>query len=196
MHVIYFYFLRLSTTVMSSDDASHVSTVLEQYAAYPFESDDEFQEGLVNIIARGGLDGDPPPEIREEILRRIRVFYFNRVTGQDLSIDDARELEHKRGIHITEVEIVLESSPSEGLDLFLYSTAQEETPLTFEQLKSLLESGNLDEIPNNRVIPDDLNPEPPSVSSASARLKPWERQSQTTEVITAETGDQLQSPTM
>jgi hypothetical protein len=36
------------------------------------------KQGLASLLAGGALDGNPPPDVKEEILRRTRVFYFNR----------------------------------------------------------------------------------------------------------------------
>jgi hypothetical protein len=79
---------------MSTQSETTQST-LEIYANYPFDSDDNYQvhillprlvsnplcfrkQGLASLIAGGALDGNPPPEVKEEILRRTRVFYFNQ----------------------------------------------------------------------------------------------------------------------
>ncbi|KAJ7720846.1 hypothetical protein B0H16DRAFT_1699893, partial [Mycena metata] len=129
---------------------------LQQYAAYPFTSDDEYQgrfansllkNGLASILAGGALDNDPPEEIREEILRRTRVFYFNRVTGHAITMDEAREFEH--------AQRVADAPPLPGVP----ATTNDEEPvvLSFAQLQALIETGREDQIPNNKTIPDDLN---------------------------------------
>lgn len=46
--------------------------------------------------------------------------------------------------------------------------------LTFAELQSLIEQGKMDEIPNNKHIPDTINEAVPSHSSAPQRKKPWE----------------------
>lgn len=67
--------------------------------------------------------------------------------------------------------------------------------LSFAELKELIETGNVDKIPNNKIIPEGLNvmsfttalcatqfsftltmiqDAPPSQSTAPARKKPWE----------------------
>jgi len=46
--------------------------------------------------------------------------------------------------------------------------------LTLAELKELIESGNLDKIPNNKIIPETLNDAPPSQSTAPTKKKPWE----------------------
>lgn len=69
---------------------------------------------------------------------------------------------------------------------------EEPRVLSFAELKELIEQGKTDQIPNNRVIPNELSvrislgalilrsdmegtqKEIPSVSTAPARKKPWE----------------------
>ncbi|KAJ7721052.1 hypothetical protein B0H16DRAFT_380004 [Mycena metata] len=137
---------------------------LQQYAAYPFTSDDEYQNGLASILAGGALDNDPPEEIREEILRRTRVFYFNRMTGHAITMDEAREFEH--------AQRVADAPPLPDVP----ATTNDEEPvvLSFAQLQALIETGREDQIPNNKTIPDDLNDATPSASAAPVRRKPWE----------------------
>lgn len=73
-----------------------MSTDIKAYGDYPFSSDVTYQvsghslhqeragshftskQGLANILAGGTLDANSTPEVREELERRIRVFYFNK----------------------------------------------------------------------------------------------------------------------
>jgi len=55
------------------------------------------------------------------------------------------------------------------------SNGDEETRvLTFAELKELIETGNVDKIPNNKIIPEGLNEATPSESTAALPKKPWE----------------------
>jgi len=84
---------------MSSDSEipSNTTTPIGAYGAYPFSSDETYQvsilfikeskessphrsrkQGLASILAGGTLDANSPPEVREELERRTRVFYFNK----------------------------------------------------------------------------------------------------------------------
>ncbi|KAJ6590947.1 hypothetical protein DFH09DRAFT_1138163 [Mycena vulgaris] len=147
------------------------TTPLQQYGSYPFSSDDEYQTGLASIIAGGVLDNDPPEDIREEILRRTRVFYFNRVTGNAITMDAAREYEQSQKIS----EAAALAGPSQDpLAANAVSPADEPVVLSFAQLQALIEAGRADQIPNNKIIPEDLNDAAPSTSAAPARKKPWE----------------------
>lgn len=46
--------------------------------------------------------------------------------------------------------------------------------LSFAELKTLIEQGRTDEIPNNRTISNELNQSAPSETRAAVRKKPWE----------------------
>ncbi|KAF8208140.1 hypothetical protein K438DRAFT_1813486 [Mycena galopus ATCC 62051] len=144
---------------------------LQLYASYPFSSDEEYQNGLQSILAGGALANDPPEDVREEILRRTRVFYFNRVTGHAISMDDAREFEHAQrttGADVSDSALVSSVSADDT------STDAEAVVLSFAELQALIEAGKADQIPNNKIIPDELNDEAPSTSTAPVRKKPWE----------------------
>jgi hypothetical protein len=136
---------------------------IQQYASFPFDTDVDYQQGLDSILAGGALNSSTDEQAREEMLLKTRVFYFNRMTGNSLTIEEARQAE------------------SGNLDRALYSHSPdaqdhtEEAPvLSFVQLKELIESGKMDQIPNNKLIPTGLNDAPASTSSAVPRKKPWE----------------------
>ena len=83
---------------MSTGSEIPQATAIEAYGAYPFSSDETYQvgisyivflkarrvlkslykQGLASILAGGTLDANAPPEVREEMERRTRVFYFNK----------------------------------------------------------------------------------------------------------------------
>ncbi|EDR10397.1 uncharacterized protein LACBIDRAFT_317272 [Laccaria bicolor S238N-H82] len=136
--------------------------LLDQYGAYPFAEDETYQQGLASILAGNALATNPDPE---EVLRRTRVFYFNRVTGSSISMDEAREYERTRQAPSTFQAF---SEPSHS------NEEGEIRVLTFAELKELIESGKMDQIPNNKVISEALNDAPPSESIAPSKKKPWE----------------------
>ncbi|KAF7329696.1 hypothetical protein MKEN_00232800 [Mycena kentingensis (nom. inval.)] len=157
---------------MDATPPEETLTMLQQYASFPFSDDDEYQSGLATLIADGVFANDPPEDVRAEILRKTRVFYFNRVTGQELSVDDVRVYEEPRPPHSIELPAAAAGETTEAANP---DAADADPPvLTFAQLKALIEAGKEDEIPNNKVIPEGLNEAPPSVSAAPARRKPWE----------------------
>ncbi|KAJ7594358.1 hypothetical protein C8J56DRAFT_745171, partial [Mycena floridula] len=115
-------------------------SAIMDFASFPFAEDENFQQGLANILANN-KDLDP-----QEAELRARVFYFNRVTGSSLNVDQVRQ----------------SNKPAEP------------EFLTFTQLQELIESGRVDEIPNNKVISGELNSDAPSQSTTTLRKKPWE----------------------
>ncbi|KAH9847028.1 hypothetical protein C2E23DRAFT_742727 [Lenzites betulinus] len=152
-----------------NEQGAHVDYA-EQFAAYSFTSDETYQQGFAGIITSGVLDGKSDEE-KAEIALRSEVFYFNRIVGSSLSIEDALRArqEHSAQHHrhgepvITATETTLAENPQ-----------QEPQMLSFAQLKALIEEGRTDEIPNNKIIPNVLSSEAPSESRASPPKKPWE----------------------
>ncbi|RDB17059.1 hypothetical protein Hypma_001778 [Hypsizygus marmoreus] len=159
------------TEETASSASAPSSNPLELYGNYPFATDETYQQGLASLVAGGALDGDPLPEVKEEILRRTRVFYFNRVTGNSVSMDEAREYEY-----------ALKGAASHGSgDMDAQPAASQSNiddddtrVLTFAELQELIETGKVDQIPHNKVIPEVLNAASPSESTVPARKKPWE----------------------
>lgn len=105
---------------------------------------------------------------KEDLLLRSRVFYFNRwvqisyavpvianqsfsVAGSLLDVDDVRK--HIQNANLTSHPIVLPSEPSTAAP----NAAEESRVLSFAELKELIEQGKTDQIPNNRVIPNELS---------------------------------------
>jgi len=133
-----------------SEALNNTTTCIEAYGAYPFSSDETYQQGLGSILAGGTLNGNWQSEVREELERRTRVFYFNKITGSSITANEARDYE------LSQTRV-----------------------LTFGELKELIESGNVDKIPNNKIIPEKLNDALPSQSTAPTKKKPWEMETST-----------------
>jgi len=147
-----------------SETLNNATTCIQAYGAYPFSSDETYQQGLASILAGGTLNGNWQSEV-EELERRTRVFYFNKITGSSITANEARGYE---------------------LSLSASTVAQQDPPatdetrvLTFAELKELIESGNVDKIPNNKIIPEKLNDALPSQSTAPTKKKPWEMETST-----------------
>ncbi|PPQ99303.1 hypothetical protein CVT24_009171 [Panaeolus cyanescens] len=122
------------------------------------------KQGLQSIISSGTIDINAPENVREDMIRRTRVFYFNQTTGSNISMEDAARVE--LGFTQTAAQ-----QPPE---------TDETRVLSFAELKELIESGNVDKIPNNKIIPEAINDAPPSESVTPARKKPWEIAAQAT----------------
>ncbi|KAJ4489980.1 hypothetical protein J3R30DRAFT_14443 [Lentinula aciculospora] len=143
------------------------SSVLSQYLAYPFESDANFAKGLSDIVSLAS--NNRPSDIPEHTLRSIRVFYFNRTTGNSLSVSEVEAYERSG-----------RDTTSNTPDTSLGSNSAE--PLSFGQIQALIEAGRINEIPNNKVISTELNPSAPPGSSIPPRKKPWEKECNSVEV--------------
>ncbi|TFK75609.1 hypothetical protein BDN72DRAFT_831924 [Pluteus cervinus] len=166
-----------------------MSTALEQYATYDFEQDAAYQQGLASIVSTGALH-DPSSEGYEQVLRQTRVFYFNKVTGSSITPDQAREAELTRQQQLLSVasgsqsESILPSNtvmvtPNPGSSQPPPTTAEDRV-LTFAELQELIQAGKLDQIPNNKNIPNVLSKDIPSESTLAPRKKPWEVATQST----------------
>ncbi|EIN14453.1 hypothetical protein PUNSTDRAFT_130080 [Punctularia strigosozonata HHB-11173 SS5] len=127
---------------------------LELYSKHSFSSDQAYQQGVASVIASGTLEGKSDAE-QDEILRKSRVFFFNRTYGTTLTVEEVALLERE---DIVPAQIPQEAPPA----------------LSFAELKALIEQGELDQIPNNRRIPEGIHMEAPSESRAPVRKKPWE----------------------
>ncbi|KAG6884092.1 hypothetical protein C0993_001493 [Termitomyces sp. T159_Od127] len=152
------------------EQSGYTASPLESYIAYPFTSDEIYQQGLESLVAGGAIMDSLTAEEKEETLRRIRVFYFNRATGNSLSVEEVRLYEtSNRAAQRFEGE----NQRDEG-EATATKASDETRVLTFAELQDLIESGKVDQIPNNKRIPEGLNEAPPSQSSAPLRKKPWE----------------------
>ncbi|KAJ3507369.1 hypothetical protein NLJ89_g6338 [Agrocybe chaxingu] len=90
----------------------------------------------------------------------------DRTSVYSITVDEAREYEQSRGSVASASATSTTNAPVE---------VDEETRiLTFAELKELIESGKVDQIPNNKVIPEAINEAPPSQSTVGVRKKPWE----------------------
>jgi hypothetical protein len=111
------------------------------------------KQGLASLLAGGAVPEDATPEMRDEILRRTRVFYFNKQTGFNLSMDEAREYEASLLSALSTAGISVAEATAPASDNTV-SPSAEERVLTFAELKDLIESGKVDQIPNNKLIPE------------------------------------------
>ncbi|GBE83615.1 hypothetical protein SCP_0506700 [Sparassis crispa] len=151
---------------------------LDLFVAYPFSTDTMYQQGLSGILGTGALDGKSDDE-KKDVLLRSQVFYFNRITGYSIAVDNARtrwEQIAQLGLHPP--AIADPSAMTHGQSNM--DNNGETRTLTFVELKELIEQGKTDQIPNNRSIPNELNSAMPSESRANLRKKPWEIDAQKT----------------
>ncbi|KAF8153017.1 hypothetical protein B0H34DRAFT_721842 [Crassisporium funariophilum] len=133
---------------MQAETHSNPSNVVEAYGSYPFDSDETYQQGLASILAGGALNISSSSEVQEEMLRQTRVFYFNKITGSVITMDEARACDQKHAGN------ALPMSTGASQDI---NGDDETRVLTFAELKEMIETGNVDKIPNNKIIPEGLN---------------------------------------
>ncbi|KDQ54160.1 hypothetical protein JAAARDRAFT_161104 [Jaapia argillacea MUCL 33604] len=180
-----------STSDQPSSSGLDPRIALEAFRMYPFETDSQYQLGLSSIIAGGTLEGKTDEETAY-ILLNSRVFYFNRITGASITLDDATAA--GQSVTASSLQPVTPSpqppssvSPSTTLVTSTPSgepIAEPPTPqpasdpeprvLSFSELKTLIEEGRTDEIPFNKTIPQGLNDASPSQSLTQVKKKPWE----------------------
>ncbi|KAG2130120.1 hypothetical protein BD769DRAFT_1334695, partial [Suillus cothurnatus] len=142
------------------------ATALHSFLTFPFSSDEVYQQGLADLLAHGAMSGKTDVEKAETILR-TQLFYFNRMAGQNLTIEDVRS--HQNTVNSQNITVTTDLSP-----LSSNSGTGEARLLTFAELTMLIKQGKTDDIPNNKFIPETLNDAPPSASIALVRKKPWE----------------------
>ncbi|KAF4576283.1 hypothetical protein AB1N83_003074 [Pleurotus pulmonarius] len=140
--------------------ADELATALAAYSTYPFGTDEEFQLGLNSLTAGGALVGKTDEE-KADVVRLAQIFYFNRKTSNNITVDAVRNYEQAHAV---------KPPVTPGSD------SNEPRVLSFAELQELIQSGRVDEIPNNKIIPDTLNEAPPSESKTPAKLKPWEKE--------------------
>ena len=79
-----------------------------------------------------------------------RTLVHHSITGCTISADEAREYETSRrsllAVTGTETDTRIPAPPTD-----------EQRVLTFAELQELIETGRVDQIPNNKAIPDALN---------------------------------------
>ncbi|EPS95339.1 hypothetical protein FOMPIDRAFT_1132628 [Fomitopsis schrenkii] len=136
---------------------------VDAFLAYPFSTDAVYQQGLDSITASGAFEGKSEEE-RAALMRSSQVYYFSRATGCSITVDDVLQRERARQLGSDDLEAAQTS----------LTAADQPRTLSFAELKALIEEGKTDQIPNNRQIPNVLNPAAPSQSIATARKKPWE----------------------
>ncbi|KAL0579929.1 hypothetical protein V5O48_002100 [Marasmius crinis-equi] len=130
------------------------------------------KQGLDDIISRSSQDVN-----QEEIARKAKLFYFNRIAGSALTLEEIEAYE--RGAPVAEAASSNEVAAGQTNGASASSdpkekTAEDSEVLTLAQIKELIETGRTDELPNNKVIPGGLNEQPPTQSVAPSRKKPWE----------------------
>ncbi|EKM56720.1 uncharacterized protein PHACADRAFT_141599 [Phanerochaete carnosa HHB-10118-sp] len=143
--------------------ATDVKDAVQRFLIHSFDTDETYQQGLAGILNGNTLD----EASRQDVLLRSRVFYFNRITGSSLTVDDVRE-------HVQKTQTPNAATRLESAAPRASPPAEEHRVLSFAELKELIEQGKTDQIPNNHIIPNELSKDAPSMSTVPPRKKPWE----------------------
>jgi len=176
----------------SSENPAAAPSLVQHFLAYPFTTDQVYQQGLSAILTDDVLAGKSDAE-KAELRRRAELFYFNRIFGISLTLEDIQTYEATVASAQNQISSAAgsdgttaaytgseASTQQVGSEPHQYrggsegNGAEEERALTFAELKVLIEEGKTDGIPNNKTIPDVINEASPSQSSVPVRKKPWE----------------------
>ena len=70
-------------------------SVTQNFLAYPFSTDQAYQQGLSSILTDDVLAGKSDAE-KAEFRRRIEIFYFNKTFGTSLTLEEVQVYEATR----------------------------------------------------------------------------------------------------
>lgn len=149
-----------------------------EFLEYDWDSFQEFQDGLVEI-----LDGylsllqerDPtvqviPPAEKQQLIDQAKLFFYCTKTGNILNLDEYYDWKRNNGGKITLVEESEEVNAPENRD-----DQDQEAPYSsnYQQLVDLIVAGK--PVPGIKEIPDTVLSDQGSKLEAKARVKPWEQ---------------------
>ncbi|SGZ56922.1 CIC11C00000000925 [Sungouiella intermedia] len=178
-------------------------SVYLQFQQYDWDSFQEFQEGLSEIL-NGHLsllqENDPsvkliPPPQKQQLIDQAKLFFFCSKTGNILNLDDYYAWKRNNGGKITYVDDSVEvdsatiENGNEKASANSQSTEQsQDAPYSsnYQQLVDLIVSGK--PVPGIKQIPDTVLSDQGSKLEAKSRLKPWEQKTESEE-NDAETSD-------
>lgn len=151
------------------------------YLNYDWESFDEFQEGLKQILD-GFLENlkeqDPsatsiPALDKQQLIDQAKSFFYCSHTGNILNLDDFQQWKIANGDKYIKNKKISELPQQESSDQQPQSLSQDPPySSNYQQVVELIMSGK--PIPGIKEIPDTVLPEQSSTSTAKPRTKPWE----------------------
>ncbi|KIJ26508.1 hypothetical protein M422DRAFT_55503 [Sphaerobolus stellatus SS14] len=162
---------------LSTKSLEPESSFFNEFSSYKFFEDPAFQEGLQSIISSSQASS---AEELENVIGRAKAFYFTRATGRTVTWEEYLKWAKR---HPSGLELPSTPGDPPGADSTApadqgnQETQDSERVLSFQEITDLIRTGQTHLIPNNKVIPDALNPAEPSTSTAPAKKKPWERDS-------------------
>lgn len=155
--------------------------VYKQYLNYDWDSFEDFQQGLSEILQNYLInlqDNDPsittiPALDKQQLINQAKVFFFCNHTGNILNLEDYEDWKlhnEDKFKKITEVkDVEMEETQPE-------STSQSNNPpysSNYQQLVELIMSGK--PVPGIKEIPDTVLTDQGSSATAPQRVKPWEK---------------------
>ncbi|KAI5120408.1 hypothetical protein M0805_000187 [Coniferiporia weirii] len=144
-------------------------SVLEQFHAYPFDTDQVFQDGLLKILESAHTNGTDAMH-QEYVIGRAKAFYFSSVTNQRISWE---EIQSSLPLGLSQNR-VKDKLAEEQLKAGASGADNGQHELSLAEISELIESGQTHLIPNNEIVPTGINVQIPSSSNETLRRKPWE----------------------
>ncbi|KIO30135.1 hypothetical protein M407DRAFT_242328 [Tulasnella calospora MUT 4182] len=156
-------------------DQATLRSAYAEFAAYRFHEDPEFLSGLASILGSADEAAQLSAEERAEKVGRAKAFYFSRLKGVEVTWDGylrySQPQETNSGVSNVTSTVEATDPP---LDTRTDPALEEQRPLSFQQLSEMIATGNLTDVPFNRLIPEAISDQKPSDPATPARRKPWE----------------------
>ncbi|KAJ1928451.1 hypothetical protein FBU59_007130 [Linderina macrospora] len=133
------------------EPATAAQRIFEEFDSYDFDSDQAFQQGVKSISNHENA----------QVLSKAKHFYYSKIKG---AFDYNAYLQWK-------AEKPKNEQPDEVDEASMVPGAPYSAPFA-EVVRKILNNEPFDDI---RQIPEQLNENPPSVSTAKAPKKPWEQ---------------------
>ncbi|KAI9598972.1 hypothetical protein BDF19DRAFT_429696, partial [Syncephalis fuscata] len=147
--------------------------IYKAFEAYDFDNDTRFQAGLQSLL---GKDTSTHQEVSlADKTERAQWFYYNRfITEFDYDV-------YRQWKQSTGNQAVLDKNTVDAPDEQIDTTVSNEQvdsdaptyPHSFQAICELIAAGQ--PVPGIRMIPNQLNEQPPSQSNLAPRRKPWEK---------------------
>lgn len=164
----------MATTTDSSLDSTYIFNQLDNY---PWDDDQEFQNGLKAIT------GSTEDQLQlEHLTLRAKCFYYARKSGTKVDFEGyKRWVENGRGdgqtnelgTHSAEEAPAVQAAESQSPSTGSGAMGDAPKPASFAEICELIAEGK--PIPGIKDIPDTVLEGQSSASQAAKRTKPWEK---------------------
>lgn len=183
-----FSVLPILNYTISTNTMDEQEEVYKEYLNYDWDSFDDFQLGLQEILSnylellkeRDALATAIPPGERALLIDQAKSFFFCSQTGHILNLDDFEQWKRDGGYKFDKSTKISEIKEDDNPTT---TTTANETPYSsnYQELVELIVSGK--PVPGIKDIPDTVLSDQKSESKASQRLKPWEKKPEESEAI-------------